>query len=89
MDESVPWICDNLTYIEYLPEYTRAGIPTILHIIWVGDKPAPESLSGYIAKWSELMPTWRIRLWGNSDLTEEQKETIKKFLEDKQKLFSK
>ena len=71
MDENIPWIRDNLTYIQYLPEYTRAGIPTILHIIWVGDKPAPESLSGYIAKWSELMPTWRIRLWGNSDLTEE------------------
>jgi len=59
---------DNITQIQAPIHY----IPRILHIIWIGQSPQPELLDVYISKWKQMMPHWFIRLWTNSDLTEEE-----------------
>ncbi len=62
------WIQNHLNYVPQIKQY----IPNLLHIVWVGKSPQPESLPGYIAKWKELMPHWTIRVWTNEDLTKEE-----------------
>ena len=42
-------------------------IPRILHMIWVGPRPAPE---GWIGPWRAMHPTWEHRLWRDDDLAE-------------------
>ena len=59
------WIENHITEIS-----PKQYIPSLLHIIWIGRSPQPESLAGYVSKWKELMPHWTVRLWTNADLTE-------------------
>lgn len=47
------------------------NIPNILHMIWVGNNPAPDYFYKNISIWSKLMPNWNIKIWQNSDLTTE------------------
>ena len=61
------WIQDHIEFT--IP---TQYIPNILHLIWVGQSPQPESLAVYISKWKELMPHWNVRLWTNADLTEDE-----------------
>lgn len=58
---------------------TSNQIPRLLHLIWVGDTGIPDFLISNIKKWSELMPTWQIRLWTNQDINsnEFQESTLK------------
>jgi mannosyltransferase OCH1-like enzyme len=66
-----------LDTINFIPEdYTfTAGdpvIPRILHMIWVGDAARPAYVDQYIQQWKTLMPTWQIRLWTNTDISEDE-----------------
>ena len=45
-----------------------SNIPKLLHIIWVGDKDTPADVNHNISKWKELMPDWKIRVWRNEDI---------------------
>jgi mannosyltransferase OCH1-like enzyme len=45
-------------------------IPKILHMIWVGDKEQPEYVNTYKEQWQSLMPDWKVRLWTNEDINE-------------------
>ena len=50
----------------------RNDIPKLLHLIWVGTNPIPDSLIHYVDKWRELMPTWKVRLWRNKDINSDE-----------------
>ena len=56
------WIENHIEFV--IP---NQYIPRLLHIVWVGRSPQPESLSGYVSKWKELMPHWSVKLWTNDD----------------------
>jgi mannosyltransferase OCH1-like enzyme len=46
-------------------------IPKLLHMIWVGDSPAPPLVEIHRAAWATLLgPEWTIRLWTNADIAE-------------------
>lgn len=62
---------DWIQNIQEIPA-PKQYIPRLLHIVWVGKSPQPETLNDYISKWKELMPHWNIRLWTNADLTEDE-----------------
>ena len=53
------------------PATTHSNIPPLLHMIWVGDRPAPTYAIDALEKWKHLMPEWTVRMWGNDDITEE------------------
>jgi len=40
-------------------------IPKILHYVWVGDAPMPQSALDCIESWRRHCPGWEIRKWGN------------------------
>lgn len=40
-------------------------IPKIIHQIWVGPKPLPESCKRWSETWKEKHPEWEYRLWDN------------------------
>lgn len=50
-------------------------IPEILHMIWIGDNEAPDYFFDNLEKWRNLMPNWDIKVWTNSDLTEDKIES--------------
>jgi mannosyltransferase OCH1-like enzyme len=45
-------------------------IPKLLHMIWVGEKEAPDYVGKHYDQWKALMPEWTVRLWTNADLHE-------------------
>jgi len=49
---------------------TECLIPKLMHMIWVGDSPAPPLVETHRAAWAALMPDWTIRLWTNADIAE-------------------
>jgi len=61
-----------MSWIENNIEPVKQYIPKILHVVWIGKSPEPESLAGYVSKWKELMPYWNVRMWTNADLSEEE-----------------
>lgn len=40
-------------------------------MIWIGENEAPDYFFDNLEKWKELMPSWDIKVWTNSDLTED------------------
>lgn len=46
-------------------------IPKILHMLWVGDAPAPDYFYDNLNRWKELMPSWEFKIWTNKELTED------------------
>jgi len=57
-----------------LPSVAPEGsllIPKLLHMIWVGDAPAPLLVEVHRAAWVALLgPEWTVRLWTNDDIAE-------------------
>lgn len=45
-------------------------IPKIIHYVWCGDKPKPESVLKYIESWRKNCPDFEIKEWGNEILSE-------------------
>ena len=45
-------------------------IPKIIHYVWVGDKPKPDSVLKCIDSWKKYCPDWEIMEWGNDVLGE-------------------
>lgn len=46
-------------------------IPKLLHMIWVGDSPAPQIVETHRVAWVSLLgPEWTVRLWTNADIAE-------------------
>lgn len=46
-----------------------SAIPSILHMIWLGELPPPDYFINNVKKWKELMPTWHFMIWTNDHLT--------------------
>ena len=46
-------------------------IPKILHMIWIGEKQAPDYYYIHFDKWKQLMPDWEFKLWSNQELQPE------------------
>jgi hypothetical protein len=44
------------------------SIPKILHYVWVGPQPLPESHARYIEGWRRVMPDWQIMAWTDADV---------------------
>lgn len=65
--EKIAFVPRNFKYVE---TGLTSNIPRILHLIWVGENNAPESLHRYLNTWRALMPAWNIRLWTNIDINE-------------------
>lgn len=49
--------------------YNKMAIPKIIHLIWVGTRPLPDSYIENIKKWATLNPDFTIKLWGDSQGT--------------------
>jgi hypothetical protein len=45
---------------------TDTLIPKILHQVWLGPKPLPDSLREYAHKWKKYHPEWQMILWTDS-----------------------
>ena len=45
-----------------------AKIPKIIHQIWIGDAPIPESTLAWRQSWLELNPGFEYRLWRDADI---------------------
>jgi mannosyltransferase OCH1-like enzyme len=43
-------------------------IPKILHYIWVGPKPIPDSTKRMIASWEKFCPDYDIKLWNEDNI---------------------
>lgn len=43
-------------------------IPKIIHYVWVGDQPKPDSVIKCIQNWRQYLPDYKIIEWGNDDL---------------------
>jgi mannosyltransferase OCH1-like enzyme len=43
-------------------------VPRIIHQIWIGPDPLPESHRGWIESWRRHHPAWEHRLWTEDDL---------------------
>ena len=65
---------DNIELIpkNYIFSKDAPVIPPIVHLIWVGDAEQPPYIEKYIQQWQTLMPTWKIRLWKNADISEQE-----------------
>ena len=70
--EKIAFVPENFKYVES----DSSKIPRILHLIWVGENSAPESLQTYLTKWRALMPKWTVRLWTNNDINEFPEEVV-------------
>ena len=58
-------------------------IPKILHFIWLGPRPIPETNQICIQSWKDLHPTWEIKLWTDNDLKDVDPVLLSKILECK------
>jgi FkbM family methyltransferase len=45
------------------PSPRALRIPRVLHRVWVGDQPMPDSYVAYGESWQREHPDWEIRLW--------------------------
>jgi len=43
-------------------------IPKIIHHIWVGKKPIPESYLYFMSTWKKIHPEWEHKLWTDKDV---------------------
>ena len=46
------------------------NIPKILHIIWIGDKKQPRTLSEWIDNFSKKNTDWKVKLWVDYDINQ-------------------
>lgn len=65
---------NNIKYLsldkESLLQRTNTSeIPSILHMVWVGESPIPDYFINNVKGWKELMPTWHFMIWTNDHLT--------------------
>lgn len=47
---------------------TQRKIPRIIHQIWLGPNPIPESYHRYMATWRDMHPEWEYHLWTDKDV---------------------
>jgi mannosyltransferase OCH1-like enzyme len=45
-------------------------IPKLIHQIWVGEKPIPESYLIYMESWKKQYPDWSYKLWTDKEVKE-------------------
>lgn len=62
-------------------------IPKIIHYIWVGDKPKPDSVLKCIASWKKYCPDWEIKEWNNAVLDEIDCQYVREAFEAKKWAF--
>ncbi|MDR6999831.1 glycosyltransferase [Neobacillus niacini] len=43
-------------------------IPKIIHQIWIGPNPIPDSYLKYIHTWKQIHPDWEVKLWTDSNM---------------------
>jgi hypothetical protein len=79
VDEHVRWLAGGtdlaLLVIDPPPLPVRrevrprsaASIPKVLHRVWLGDAPLPDSFAEYGETWQRLHPGWEVRLWTDAD----------------------
>lgn len=44
-------------------------IPKTIHYVWLGDNPMPDRVKRCRESWLRLMPDYKIRLWGEPDIS--------------------
>jgi glycosyltransferase involved in cell wall biosynthesis len=64
--DKIAFVPESFTYSNDI--VSTNSIPRILHMIWVGDSPMPDTFMLYITQWQTLMPSWSIRIWTNTDI---------------------
>ena len=58
------FIINNLDYCE------SPRIPKIIHQIWVGPHPFPETSKKLTQTWRNFNPDWEYKLWTNEDIAQ-------------------
>ena len=43
-------------------------IPKIIHQIWLGKRPIPKQILGYMESWKQKHPSWRFILWTDENV---------------------
>ena len=46
----------------------RLLIPEILHVVWLGDRPYPETSKRYLEGWKRMHPTWQVHVWTEENI---------------------
>jgi len=72
--------CSFVDKIAFVPESFKYSeevcetpvIPRLIHLIWVGDAPMPDTFLPYVESWHALMPDWHVHVWTNEDITTKQ-----------------
>lgn len=62
-------------------------IPKIIHYVWVGNKPKPDSVLKCIASWKKYCPDWEIKEWNNAVLDEIDCQYVREAFEAKKWAF--
>ena len=62
-------------------------IPKIIHYVWVGDKPKPQSVLKCIESWKKYCPDYEIKEWGNEVLNDIDNAYVKEAFEAKKWAF--
>lgn len=55
-------------YKKYNSSFKKIRIPKIIHQIWVGPKPIPESYKKFQQTWKYFHPDWIYKLWTDKDV---------------------
>ncbi|GAX62520.1 mannosyltransferase OCH1 and related enzymes [Candidatus Scalindua japonica] len=45
-------------------------IPKIIHHIWIGDRPLPQTYKNYMKSWRKYHPDWEFKIWRNKEVLE-------------------
>ena len=48
----------------------KQEIPKILHLIWIGNKKAPDNLTTWTKNFKKINPDWTVKVWGNKEMDE-------------------
>lgn len=49
-------------------DLTHGGIPKVVHVVWIGSKPFPNTYRDNLRTWQEHNPDYKVRLWRDDNL---------------------
>ncbi|MGF1512800.1 MAG: glycosyltransferase family 32 protein [Elainellaceae cyanobacterium] len=67
--EFLKQLYEENNFLKVFPQETPK-IPKVIHQIWIGNRPVPETLQAYQKTWKENNPDWEYKLWTNEEVKE-------------------
>lgn len=60
----------DIKHIRDIVKSKTLNIPKILHTIWIGDQPLPDTCKEYINTWKKYHPNWKHMHWGDKEIAD-------------------